>query len=99
MEMTIMPRSAATPASRKPRSSPKTVTAIKTSAPAKTSKSAQLRALLTSPEGATLAEMQSATGWQAHTVRAWLSRGGGSTKAPGPKCTRGDDGRYRQPAE
>ena len=36
-------------------------------------KIAQLTALLLKPEGATLAAMQAATGWQAHSVRGAIS--------------------------
>jgi hypothetical protein len=38
------------------------------------SKAAQVCALLSRPEGATLNEIRSATGWQAHTVRGFISR-------------------------
>jgi len=38
------------------------------------SKGAQVMVLLSRPEGATLREIRSATGWQAHTVRGFISR-------------------------
>jgi hypothetical protein len=38
------------------------------------SKAAQVCTLLDRPEGATLDEIRSATGWQAHTVRGFISR-------------------------
>jgi hypothetical protein len=38
------------------------------------SKAAQVCSLLCRPEGATLNEIRSATGWQAHTVRGFISR-------------------------
>jgi Protein of unknown function (DUF3489) len=38
------------------------------------SKAAQLRTLLSRPLGATLNEIRSETGWQAHTVRGFISR-------------------------
>jgi hypothetical protein len=38
------------------------------------SKAAQVCTLLHRPEGATLDEIRSATGWQAHTVRGFISR-------------------------
>jgi hypothetical protein len=38
------------------------------------SKAAQVCILLHRPEGATLDEIRSATGWQAHTVRGFISR-------------------------
>jgi Protein of unknown function (DUF3489) len=40
----------------------------------KGSKAAQVCTLLARPEGATLKEIQSETGWQAHTVRGFISR-------------------------
>jgi hypothetical protein len=38
------------------------------------SKAAQVCSLLSRPEGATLNEIRGATGWQAHTVRGFISR-------------------------
>jgi hypothetical protein len=38
------------------------------------SKAAQVYTLLSRPEGATLNEIRSETGWQAHTVRGFISR-------------------------
>jgi hypothetical protein len=38
------------------------------------SKAAQVCSLLSRPEGATLNEIRTATGWQAHTVRGFISR-------------------------
>jgi hypothetical protein len=38
------------------------------------SKAAQVCSLLARPEGATLEEIRSATGWQSHTVRGLISR-------------------------
>jgi Protein of unknown function (DUF3489) len=38
------------------------------------SKAAQVLTLLCRPEGATLKEIRSQTGWQAHTVRGFISR-------------------------
>lgn len=40
---------------------------------AKPSRLDQLRALLTTDEGATIAEMTTATGWQAHSVRGAMA--------------------------
>ena len=37
-------------------------------------KAAQVCALLARPEGATLNEIRNETGWQAHTVRGFISR-------------------------
>jgi predicted ArsR family transcriptional regulator len=41
---------------------------------AKVTKAGKLQALLTTPEGATLAGLCDALGWQSHTVRAALTR-------------------------
>jgi Protein of unknown function (DUF3489) len=38
------------------------------------SKAAEVCSLLSRPEGATLNEIRTATGWQAHTVRGFISR-------------------------
>jgi len=40
---------------------------------AKTTKTEQCLALLTTPHGATIDELQAATGWQAHSVRGFLA--------------------------
>ena len=40
---------------------------------AKTTKIEQCLALLTTPDGATIEELQAATGWQAHSVRGFLA--------------------------
>ena len=37
-------------------------------------KAAEVCTLLHRPEGATLGEIRTATGWQAHTVRGFISR-------------------------
>lgn len=41
--------------------------------PVKSTRTAQLRKLLTRKNGATIAQIQSAFGWQAHTARAAIS--------------------------
>ena len=62
-----------------PTSNPKTLATAKrevaqpASTPARTSKSAAVAKLLASPKGATVDEMMTATGWQPHSVRAFLS--------------------------
>ncbi len=62
-----------------------------------TTKSAQVQALLQRRDGATIAEIQSATGWQAHSVRGFIS--GTVKKQLGLSVTseKGNDGgrRYR----
>ncbi len=46
---------------------------VKLNAPTGVSKLDQLVAKLSGPEGATLAEMVAATGWQAHSVRGAMA--------------------------
>lgn len=65
---------ASSPASKaKPRSSSKRVATKPMSAPARPSKSAAVAKLLARPKGVTVDEMMTATGWQPHSVRAFLS--------------------------
>jgi hypothetical protein len=45
----------------------------KTSSARRVTKTAKILALLGRPEGASLAELKRATGWQAHSVRGFLS--------------------------
>jgi hypothetical protein len=71
----------------------KAATPDRQAAPAREgSKKAQVLELLRRPEGATLAALQEATGWQAHSVRGFLS--GSLGKKMGLKVTRlkRDDG-------
>ncbi len=61
---------------RKPgrgKKAPKRRPKAKTATPGQGSKSAHVIALLEKSKGATLAELMKATGWQAHSVRGFLS--------------------------
>ena len=55
------------------RAVPKREVAPPPSTPARTSKSAAVAKLLARPKGVTVDEMMTATGWQPHSVRAFLS--------------------------
>ena len=61
------------PSKQKPFVTAKRTITQPSSAPVKTSKSAAIAKLLSRPRGATVDEMISATGWQPHSVRAFLS--------------------------
>ena len=61
------------PSKQKPFVTAKRTITQPSSAPVKTSKSAAIAKLLARPRGATVDEMISATGWQPHSVRAFLS--------------------------
>jgi hypothetical protein len=88
---------AATVATKTRQSRKKAKAAEKTPAAREGSKSAQVIELLRRPEGATLAEIMEATGWQAHSVRGFIS--GSLTKKMGLKVesTKDESGerRYR----
>jgi hypothetical protein len=63
--LSAKPRRAAAAASRQPKAA--------TSTKATSSKSDIVGKLLARPKGATIAEVSNATGWQAHSVRAFFS--------------------------
>jgi len=74
------PRSPKTAAGGKTKAAPKTKSKAKAKAarakvpvPRAESKGAQILALIRRSKGATLAEIQKTTGWQAHSVRGYLS--------------------------
>jgi len=56
------------------------------------SKSGKVLDLLKTPEGATLKELMKATGWQAHSVRGFLSGGVGKKMGLTVASAKGEDG-------
>jgi cell division septation protein DedD len=59
------------------------------------SKTAKIVGLLRRPKGATLSELMKATGWQAHSVRGFLSGTLGKRMGLAVTSTKGDDGERR----
>ena len=68
-----VPASGKKPSHGKSAKLPVNVTNGKPSPRVKPTKIEQCLALLTAPDGATIDELQSATGWQAHSVRGFLA--------------------------
>ena len=58
---------------KKPAKASRTVRAKEANTPCAESKSAKILALIGRPKGATLVEITKAVGWQAHSVRGYLS--------------------------
>ena len=91
---TAMPQSKSRFARRKPR---KAKAAIQRSKPAARhgSKKAAVIAMLRKVEGATLAEIKKATGWQSHSVRGFLSGSLGKAMGLKVESSKGVDGQRR----
>ena len=82
----------ATPAKKAPKGAKGAKPAKKESGARDGSKTAQILDLLKRPGGATLAEIMKATGWQAHSVRGFISGTLGKKMGLTVTSTKGDDG-------
>jgi hypothetical protein len=80
-------------AAQKPRAKRKTVETPVPASSGKTSKKDLVLGLLQREDGATLAELMSATGWQAHSVRGFIS--GTLRKKLGLTIERHGEGGYK----
>ena len=78
----------ASPAKKTPRGAKKAKTAEARTG----SKTAEILDLLKQPNGATLLELMKATGWQAHSVRGFLSGTVGKKMGLTVTSTKGEDG-------
>jgi hypothetical protein len=82
----------ATPAKKARKGAKAAKTAKKESGPREGSKTEKVLELLKRQNGATLAELMKATGWQAHSVRGFLSGTVGKKLGLSVESTKGEDG-------
>ena len=80
------------PPAKKPAKAPKKAKAAKTEGVREGSKTATVVALLERKDGATLAEVMKATGWQAHSVRGFISGTLGKKMGLSVESAKGENG-------